>query len=111
MTGTGKTSTGFDQNFAAALTYALGAVTGIVFLIVEKENRFVRFHALQSTIVFLIALMLDVLVRNAPLAARFMHWIFVLAVLVLWIFLMVRAFRGEAYKLPYVGEWAERELR
>jgi uncharacterized membrane protein len=111
MTGSGKTSTGFDQNFAAALTYVFGAVTGIVFLLIEKENRFVRFHALQSTIAFLIVMVLDVLVRNAPLAARFMHWVFVVAVLVLWIFLMARAFRGEAYKLPYVGEWAERELR
>lgn len=46
------TSLGFPQNVAGALCYLLGPVTGIIFLLLEKKNRFIRFHALQSTIVF-----------------------------------------------------------
>ncbi len=49
-TGGNKTSSGLDQNLAGALAYLLGPITGILFLVLEKENRFVRFHAMQSTI-------------------------------------------------------------
>jgi uncharacterized membrane protein len=107
----GKSSTGFDQNLAAALTYLGGAVTGIVFLVVERENRFVRFHALQSTITFLGVLVLQVLIRSAPLLGGVVYWVFIAAVVVLWLVLMVKALSGERYKLPYIGDWAERELR
>ena len=47
-----KTASGLDQNIAAALTYALGWITGAIFLLTEPSNKFVRFHALQSLIVF-----------------------------------------------------------
>jgi len=47
-----KTSLGLDANVAAALSYLLGWVTGAAMLVIERQNRFVRFHALQSTIVF-----------------------------------------------------------
>ena len=48
-----KTATfGLDQNLAGALTYAVGWVSGLVFLLSEKENKFVRFHAMQSIITF-----------------------------------------------------------
>ena len=45
---TEKTSTGLEANLAAALSYLVGFVTGIIFLLVEKDNKFVRFHAMQS---------------------------------------------------------------
>ena len=47
-----KTAGGLDENVAAALTYLLGWITGVGFLLVEPSNRMVRFHARQSTIVF-----------------------------------------------------------
>ena len=46
-----KTSTGLDENVAGLLCYILGWITGIVFLVIEPDNKFVRFHALQSIIV------------------------------------------------------------
>jgi len=47
-----KTSTGLQENIAGLLCYVLGWVTGIIFLFIEKENKFVRFHAVQSIVVF-----------------------------------------------------------
>ncbi|MDP3142898.1 MAG: hypothetical protein Q8N14_02985, partial [Candidatus Omnitrophota bacterium] len=54
MTGKnlGKTSTGIEPKVAGLLSYLLGFITGVIFLLIEKENKFVRFHALQSIIVF-----------------------------------------------------------
>ena len=48
----GKTSTGIQPNVAGLLSYVLGWLTGLIFFLIEKENKFVRFHALQSMIVF-----------------------------------------------------------
>ena len=47
-----KTSTGLTENVAGLLCYILGWITGIIFLILEPDNKFVRFHAIQSIIVF-----------------------------------------------------------
>ena len=47
-----KTSTGLDENIAGLLCYVLGWISGLVFILIEKENKFVRFHAIQSIIVF-----------------------------------------------------------
>ena len=60
---TEKSSTGLDANLAAMLCYAIGWVTGLIFFVVEKDSRFVKFHAMQSIIVSL-ALTVD-LVRAA----------------------------------------------
>lgn len=109
--GPDRSSTGLDENLAGALAYALGAITGAIFLLVERENRFVRFHALQSTITFLGVMVLQILIANTPILAGVISWLFLLAVAALWIALMVKALRGERFKLPYVGDWAERELR
>ena len=104
---TEKTSTGFDANVAAALSYLVGFVTGIIFLLVEKENRFVRFHAMQSTLFFLGAVLLDVLLQVIPLLG-FLVVIFVIIPLsaVVWLLMMYKAYQGEEYKLPLVGQMA-----
>ena len=55
-----------NQNFVAALAYLGGAITGVVVLAVEKQNRFVRFHAMQSTVTFVLVLVAQLLLRNVP---------------------------------------------
>ena len=47
-----KTSTGLEDNIAGLLCYVAGWVSGLIFLLIETENKFVRFHAVQSIIVF-----------------------------------------------------------
>jgi uncharacterized membrane protein len=104
---TEKTSVGLDANVAAAISYLVGFVTGIIFLVVEKENRFVRFHAMQSTLLFLGLVLINVVLNVIPLLG-FLISVFLLlpASAVLWLLMMFKAYQGEAFKLPFVGQIA-----
>jgi uncharacterized membrane protein len=104
---TEKTSTGFDANLAAALSYLVGFVTGIIFLLVEKENKFVRFHAMQSTLVFIGIVAVDILLQIVPiLGALVVIFVVIPASALLWLLLMYKAYQGEEFKLPLVGQMA-----
>ena len=104
---TEKTSTGFDANVAAALTYVVGFVTGIIFLLVEKDNKFVRFHAMQSTLVFIGIVAVDILLQIVPiLGALVVVFVVIPVSAVLWLLLMYKAYQGEEFKLPLVGQMA-----
>ena len=107
MLHTERTSTGLDANFAAALSYLVGFVTGIIFLLVEKDNKFVRFHAMQSTIVFIGIVAVDIFLQLVPiLGALVVVFIVIPVSAILWLLLMYKAYQGEEYKLPLVGQMA-----
>ena len=95
----GRSSTGLDENVAGFFCYLLGFITGIVFLVVEKESRFVKFHAKQSTITFLGLLVLMIVFGWIPV----LNILIIVLSLILWLILMVKALRGEKYMLPIVG--------
>jgi uncharacterized membrane protein len=101
-----KSSTGLDENVAGFLCYLFGFITGIVFLVVEKESRFVKFHAMQSTITFLGLFIISMIIGWIPIIGLLVYPIWILS-LILWLFLMVKALRGERYPLPIVGKMAE----
>ncbi len=107
----GKTSTGLQPNVAGLLCYVLGWITGIIFLILEKDNQFVRFHAIQSIIIFGVITVLDIILRFIP----FIGWVLALIIgilaFVLWIVLMVKAYQGQRYKLPVAGNVAEQQVK
>lgn len=107
-------STG-DEKLRGVLAYFLGPVTGIVLLLVEKKNAFIRFHAMQSTIFLGSYLLLTQFVFNivpvvGPILSFFFSPVISLIVFLLWIFLMWKAYSGEKYKLPYIGDLAEKQL-
>lgn len=107
----GPTASGLDANVAAALAYAVGWVTGLAFYLVEQENRFVRFHALQSMIVFGVLSLAWMVALSVPV----LGWIVAFLVIppvsaVLWLLLMYKAYRGERYKVPGAGDMAEQRL-
>src|SRR4051794_34074563 len=108
---TEKTSTGFDANLAAALSYLVGFVTGIIFLLVEKENKFVRFHAMQSTLLFGGIVAVDILLQLVPiLGALVVIFVVIPLSAILWLLLMFRAYQGEEFRLPLVGDMAAERI-
>jgi uncharacterized membrane protein len=109
--GSTKTETGLHQNLAAALAYALGLVGGLIFLAVEKENRYVRFHAMQSVVTFGLAGVVYLILGALPVVGRPLGMFFIVATAVLWVILMFKAVNGDRYRLPLVGEWAESHLK
>lgn len=105
-----ESSTGLDSKVAGLLCYLLGFVTGIVFLVVEKEDDYVRFHAYQSTATFLTIFVVSVVLQWLPLVGWIGSLLLGPVSLILWIVLMVKAFQGERWKLPLAGDWAEEQL-
>jgi uncharacterized membrane protein len=101
-----QSSTGLDENVAGFLCYLLGFITGIVFLVVEKKSRFVKFHARQSTITFLSLFIISLILGFIPIIALLVYPIWILS-LILWLLLMIKALRGERYLLPIVGKMAD----
>jgi len=106
----GKTSTGINPTVAGLLSYLLGFVTGIIFLVIEKENRFVRFHAMQSIFTFGFFFVLNVILHIIPFIGWAMIPILGIVTMIVWILLMVKAYKGEYYKLPVIGDMAEQKL-
>ena len=101
-----KSSTGLDENVAGFLCYLFGFITGIVFLVVERESRFVKFHAMQSTITFLSLFVISFIIGWIPVINLLVYPIWILSV-ILWLVLMIKALQGKKYLLPIVGKMAE----
>lgn len=112
-----KTELGLSENIEGALCYSVGFITGIIFLFLETKNKFVRFHALQSIIVFLPLFIILVIITFVPMFGilmPMMWWPTVVPImyileLVVWLFLIFQALRGNRYKLPIAGDFAEKE--
>jgi uncharacterized membrane protein len=102
--GTRESSTGLEDNLAALLCYVLGWITGLVFLLMEEKSSFVKFHALQSLAVFLPLQVMAMVPFIGWMLAPFLT----LIGMILWIVLMYKAYHGERFKLPIVGDFAER---
>ena len=104
----GKTSVGMKADLAALLSYVAGIITGIIFYLLEKENKYVRFHAMQSILTFGFFFTLNIVLGFIPVVG----WSFLPLVgvvqLVLWIILMIKAYQGEWFKLPIIGDIAEK---
>ena len=105
-----KTSSGMTQNVAGLLCYVAGWITGLIFFLIEKENRFVRFHAMQSIITFGGLTVLFFVVGMIPFVNLALVPILGLVQLVLWIVLMVKAYQGVLFKLPVIGDIAEKNI-
>ena len=104
-----NSSTGLSENVAGTLCYALGWITGLIFLILEKSSSDVRFHAMQSFMTFGLLSIAGVVVSFMPGIGGLINSLLGLLTLVLWLLLMFKAWRGERYKLPWIGEEAEKQ--
>ncbi len=105
-----KTALGIQEHLEALLCYVLGWLTGLLFLLLEKDNQFVRFHAMQSLVVFLGLSILGFLSGVVPIIGPLIAPLILPVWLVLWVLLMFKAYQGERYKLPWIGDFAERQI-
>ena len=103
-----KTATGLDENLAGLLCYVGWWIGGIIFLIIEPNNKFVRFHAIQSIIAFGFISIAWAILSSLPFVGLIFNLIIGLGGFALWVALMVKAYQGARYKLPWVGDVAER---
>jgi uncharacterized membrane protein len=101
------TSMGMRARTAAFLCYLFGWVGGLVFFLLERENRFVRFHAIQSLLFFGSMSILGWVCSYIPFVLFGLGGVVGLVSLIGWIVLMVAAWRGRYYKLPLFGYYAE----
>lgn len=105
-----NTVTGLAENIEGVLCYSFGFVTGIIFLILEKKNEFVRFHAMQSVITFLGYYLFIKVAIYIPILGWLLAMLTWPLGLLLWVLLVFKAYKGERYKLPYIGDFAEKLL-
>lgn len=115
------TQTGLDENVAAAISYVLGWLTGIVMYLLESENEYVRFHAAQSIVVFgaifVAGVVLNVTqawVLFGTVTRALLGPIFALltlglwlGALVLWLYLLIRTYQGENPRIPVAAGIAD----
>ena len=124
---TGKSSTGLDENVAALLSYIFGWVSGLIFFLIEKDSRLVRFHAMQAILfnvsigVILIALWIivfvflliasqisDVLGTVFGLITTLLWLAISVGILIAWVMCLIKAYQGQFFKLPIIGNFAEK---
>ena len=103
-----KTSMGLDENVAGLLCYVLWWVSGLAIFLLETENKFVRFHAMQSIVVFGIITVALIILSWIPVVGIVFSSIIWFIGFVLWIVLMIKAYQGVKYKLPWAGDFAEK---
>lgn len=123
----GKSSLGLDENIAALLAYLFGWVSGLIFFLLEKDSKLVRFHAMQSilfnvvilvlsvvlwivsfVLILMMAMLPDVMASLMGLVTSLIWLVFSVALLVGWILCLVRAYQGTFFKLPIIGNMAEK---
>lgn len=114
-------STGLPSNVAGALSYLLGPFTGVLFLVLEKRDRFVRFHAAQSigvSVVFIVLQIVMWVVTSMLSVVPIIGFLIGMALslglglvgLVTWLWLMFKAFSGDRWLVPVIGEKVQEML-
>jgi len=117
--GPGTSESGLAPNVAGALTYVLGALTGLLFLVIDGDRAYVRFHAVQSILfglawvvgavaLVIVGAILGLVPVVGWLVSLLLSTVAVLGGLGLWIWLMIRAYQGEEWELPLLGPQARR---
>ena len=108
--------TGLEARVAGPLCYLLGFVTGLLFLLLEPDRRFVRFHAFQSIAFSVVWFGLSIaagIITFVPFIGPLINALASLVLgaggLVVWVYLMWQAYRGRETQLPWVGQWAREQ--
>jgi uncharacterized membrane protein len=118
-----KTALGLDTNVGALLCYlpvcGINLIYSIIVLVTEKSNRLMRFHAFQSLLllgalivgcigVTIVSVFLAFISSTLSVMFSLLVWLVVLAVIAVMIFMCVKAYSGSQFKLPVIGDMAEK---
>ncbi len=117
-------TTGLAPNIAAGIACLFTIVGGIVFLVLEKKDKFVRFWAMQSLFLGGLALAVSIVTKVATLVFHFIPWVGTLLIVViglanlvfgigwfvLYVISVVKAFSGQEWEIPYLGKLARKQL-
>jgi uncharacterized membrane protein len=118
----GTAAAGLSENAAAAIAY-ITVIPAIIFLVLEPYNRMplVRFHSWQSIGLFVVAFVLQAVISICEMALHFIpgililfglvHLVVGLGLFLVWLFLILKASKGEWFKLPLIGDFAEKQAR
>jgi uncharacterized membrane protein len=103
------TQTGLTDNSAGALAYVT-IIPAIIFLLVEpyNKNSYVKFHAWQSIFLGIAAFALS-FINIIPILGQIIFLLGMLLLFVAWIIVLLKALKGERYKLPFIGDLAEKQ--
>lgn len=115
-TGAGG-GTGLEPNVAALLAYLFLGIGGLIIYLIEKENKFVRFAAMQSIVLGVTVLAVNFLYSiilvpiffsglGIGLLFSMLSWLIWLGFIVVWVMLMVKAYQNQEWELPVVGKIA-----
>ena len=123
----GKSSTGLDENIASLIAYVAGWVSGLIFFLIEKDSRLVRFHAMQSillnvalgvvwiVLVIVVSILVLILGQVSSALAGIVSILSILlyllggvVTLLVWVMCLIKAYQGQMYKLPIIGDFAEK---
>jgi uncharacterized membrane protein len=124
---TSQSSTGLDENVAALLSYIFGWVSGLIFFVIEKNSRLVRFHAMQSillnagaviigiglwlasiVVVIITSQISGIISTLASLLLGLLALAFFAGLLIAVVLCLIKAYQGQFFKLPVIGNFAEK---
>ena len=122
-----KSSTGLDANVAALLAYLLGLLGGIVFFVLEKESKYVKFHAMQSILfnagvavlvigLVIVSMIVQLIASNVSsglgvivaLLSTLIWVVIFIGIFVAAVMCLIKAYQGKMFKLPIIGNMAEK---
>jgi uncharacterized membrane protein len=105
-------SSAIDPKLASALAY-LTFIPAVLFLLIEPYNKnpLVRFHSYQSIGLFVVCLAADVVLRMFPFGLMWMSSLISLAFFVIWLIVVIKAYQGEWFKLPIIGDFAMKQAQ
>ncbi len=101
---------GLTDNAAGALAYVT-VIPAIVFLLVEpySKNSYIRFHSWQSIFLGIAAFAIQVVLSVIPVIGWILIPFVLIGFLVLWIIVLLKALKGQRFKLPFIGDLAEKQ--
>jgi uncharacterized membrane protein len=105
-----ESSTGLSANVAGLLCYVALWITGIVFVVLEKKSIFVKFHAWQSIMTFGVLTVAYLIFSRIPFIGWILSILIYILMAILWIILIIQAGTGKMWKVPWAGDWAEKQI-